>query len=185
MRKHLSDIAELQSGLFAKPDIHPDTLYLQGIHFNQFGEFDPEVKPFLKAEQKNPKHLLQEGDVLFAAKGINNFAVVYNRHLGKAVASSSFIVIRLIDDTVTPEYLAWFLSNDPNVKSFHKQLGTTIPSISIEKLSTLEIEIPTLETQQDIVHVQFLRNREKQILIDLETHKDTLIKHHLLTAAKQ
>ena len=188
MKVFLQNIAQLLSGLFAKPDIDADTLYLQGSHFNEFGEFDSNVKPYLNAYQKNPKHLLSEGDILFAAKGLNNFAVVYNRGIGKAVASSSFIILRVNHEyyeQVMPEYLAWYLSNDPHVRLFHKQLGTTIPSISIEKLSRMEIEIPSLETQREIIHIQFLRNREKQILRDLESHKDQLIKHQLLNAAKQ
>jgi restriction endonuclease S subunit len=184
----LENIAKLQSGLYAQPDIQADTLYLQGVHFDQFGEFNRDVKPQLKLDDKIERHLLQHNDILFAAKGLNNFAVVYHTDLGKAVASSSFIIVRLNHNyrqQVQPNYLAWYLTNNPGVKLFHKQLGTTIPSISIEKLSKLEIDIPSLEQQQRIVQIQELRNREKQLVKQLEIHKDFSIKHQLLTAAKQ
>jgi len=184
----LENIAKLQSGLYAQPDIQADTLYLQGVHFDQFGEFNREVKPQLKLNDKIERHLLQPEDVLFAAKGLNNFAVVYHTDLGKAVASSSFIIVRLHQEyceQVLPDYLAWYLTNNPGVKLFHKQLGTTIPSISIEKLSKLEIEFPSLEQQHRIVAIQKLRNHEKQLVFQLEQQKDYLIKQTLLTAAKQ
>lgn len=188
MKFQLSDIAKLQSGLFAQPDIQADTLYLQGVHFDEFGHFDTDVKPQLKSDSKIERHLLQENDILFAAKGLNNFAVVYKRSTGQAVASSSFIIVRLPDDEhpeVVPEYLAWYLSHHPEVKLFHKQLGTTIPSISISKLGTLEVDIPTIEQQNRIVAIQQLRNQEKQLVRELEQKKDNFIKHQLLTATKQ
>src|SRR5688572_21954039 len=92
----LENIAKLQSGLYAQTDVQADTLYLQGVHFDEFGQFNDDVKPQLKLDSKTERHLLQDGDILFAAKGLNNFAVVYTEFeiKGKAVASSSFIIVR-------------------------------------------------------------------------------------------
>jgi restriction endonuclease S subunit len=183
----LENIAKLQSGLYTQPDIQADTLYLQAVHFDQYGEFNPEVKPQLKRNGKIEKHLLQPADVLFAAKGLNNFAVVYEPEWGPAVASSSFIILRLNVDQhwILPHYLAWYLTNHPHVQMFHKQLGTTIPSISIEKLSKLEVVFPAPGQQQRIVHIQQLRNHEKQLVFQLQQQKDYLIKQTLLNAATQ
>lgn len=189
MKTHLENIAKLQSGLYTQPDIQADTLYLQGVHFDQFGEFNPEVKPQLKLNGKIERHLLHHNDILFAAKGLNNFGVVYHTGLGNAVASSSFIIVRLQENyrhQILPKYLAWYLTHTPGVKLFHKkQLGTTIPSISIEKLSKLEVDVPSVDQQRRIVEVQKLRNREKQLIKQLEIQKDLLIKHQLLNATIQ
>jgi len=182
----LHHIAKLQSGLFAQPEPQADTLYLQGVHFNEFGEFNRNVKPQLKSDSVNPKHLLQENDILFAAKGLNNFAVVYHTEIGKAVASSSFIIVRQTDDDNTlPEYLAWYLSTYPGVKLYHKQLGTTVPSISIATLNELDVATPSIEQQRRIVQIQQLRNQEKKLIQQLGVQKNYLIKHTLLTAANQ
>lgn len=190
MRKTLDEMATLSTGLYLKPNAQADTYYLHGVHFDETGTFDRSVRPQVKSSEKTEKHLLRNDDVLFAAKGLNNFAVVFNEAEvgGKAVASSSFIVVRLSDrrnSHVLPAYLAWFLTFAPEVRSFHKQLGTTIPSISISKLSELEIDIPSLEQQQRIVDIQAMRYREKQLARELEEKKDYLIKHQLLHAAKQ
>lgn len=184
----LQHIATLLSGIYAQSNASADTLYLQGVHFNEFGVFDRNVLPQLKSDSKIERHLLKQDDILFAAKGLHNFAVVYEADMGNAVASSSFIVVRLNGDyknNILPSYLAWFLTHTPGVKLFHKkQLGTTIPSISIEKLNQLEVEIPALEQQHKIINIQQLRNQEKQLVHRLQEQKDYLIKQTLLNATK-
>lgn len=185
MKVKLNDIAEFQSGIYAKPQPMADTLYLQGVHFNEFGEFDRRVKPTLSKEILINKHILKTGDILFSAKGLNNMAFVYDEKIGPAAASSSFIVMRLKPDqrdAIDPEYLAWYLSNHPEVRRFHKQLGSTIPSISITQLSTLMVNIPDLEIQRQIVKIQELRNREKQLITKLSHLKDEYLKRELLQA---
>ncbi len=189
MTKKLHEIAILTSGVYAKPDYSPDTLYLQSVHFDEFGQLDPLVKPQLNGDGKTAKHLLQEGDILFVAKGTNNMGVVYQTRFGKAVASSSFIVVRITQQSrgvIRPEYLAWFLSNTPAIRDFHrKQLGTTIPSISIKKLSEIEVQVPPLTKQQLITGIQQLRNKQKELTLQLETARESQIQQLLINALTQ
>jgi len=189
MIKKLREIANLSSGIYAKPDYSPDTLYLQAVHFDEFGKLDVLLQPQLSSEGKAGKHLLQEGDVLFAAKGTNNFGVVYWSDYGMAVASSSFIVIRINaknQDYVTSEYLAWFLSNTPEIRAFHrKQLGTTIPSISIKMLSEVDVKVPSMARQKQINHIQELRNKQKDLSIQLEAARESQTKQMLINAINQ
>jgi len=186
MNKKLREIAILTSGIYAKPDYSPDTLYLQSVHFDDSGQLDPLLKPQLNVDGKIAKHILQEGDILFAAKGTNNFGVVYLERYGKAVASSSFIVVRIkqvSQDEILPAYLAWFLSNTPAIRDFHrKQLGTTIPSISIKKLSEIEAQIPTIEKQHLITNIQQLRNKQKDLTLQLEAVRERQIQQLLINA---
>ena len=186
MNKKLHEIANLTSGVYAKPDYSPDTLYLQSVHFDEFGKLDPLLKPQLNIDGKTAKHLLQDGEILFAAKGINNFGVVYQTELGKAVASSSFIVVRIkqeSQDVILPEYLAWFLSNTSAIRDFHrKQLGTTIPSISIKKLSEIEVQIPAIEKQHLITNIQQSRNKQKNLTLQLEVARESQIQQLLINA---
>lgn len=190
MKRPLQEFTNLSAGLYLQPDPMPDTFYLQGVHFNESGQLLPQVRPQVLAGPKIAKHLLLDGDVLFAAKGLNNFAVVF-RHAdmgSKAVASSSFIVLRSKDKdqtAVTPDFLAWYLTHSPEVKAFRKQLGTTIPSISISALSTLEVPIPDMATQERIIAIQELRYREKILVQTIEAKKDYLIKQQLLKSAHQ
>ncbi len=189
MKIILEHIAILSTGIYAQPDILADTLYLQGNHFYETGSFDQSVKPQLKLSDKHEKHMLQNNDILFAAKGLNNFAVCYHNSIGQAVASSSFIVIRIAPEyrnQVIPEYIVWYINNSKQVTVFHKtKATTTIPSISIAQLSQLEIDIPDRAAQDLIVQVQQLRDKEKQTIKRLAFLKDKLTQQTLLKASKK
>ena len=63
MNKKLKDIVILTSGVYAKPDYSPDTLYLQSVHFDEYGQLDTLLKPQLNIDGKTAKHLLQEGEI--------------------------------------------------------------------------------------------------------------------------
>lgn len=189
MKQLLKHIATLSTGIYATPDILADTLYLQGNHFSETGFFDTSVRPQLKLTNKYEKHLLQNDDILFAAKGLNNFAVVYHNSIGQAVASSSFIVIRLTGQykqEVLPEYLVWYINNSKQIPVFHKiKATTTIPSISISQLSELEVNIPNKSTQELVVNFQQLREKERETIRRLEFLKDQLTQEILLKAIKK
>ena len=188
MKYKIKDIASLSSGIYSKPELPADTLYLQSVHFNESGNLIPYLKPQINSKGKNKKYLLKKDDILFAAKGTNNFGVVYNTEYGLSVASSSFIVLQInqqYKEIIAPSYLAWFLSfTDAFIQHHQKQLGTTIPSISIKKLGEVEIDIPDLDTQKRIVKVQQLRYREKEIIRKLEAARDQWLQHTLNNAVK-
>lgn len=189
MKIKLSNITHFQSGIYEKPDINADTLYLQAVHFTRSGTFEKAVTPQLKLTNKIEKHLLTEGDLLFAAKGLNNFAVVYHTGIGKAVASSSFIVLKINEEnrqTIQPDYLAWFITHHKQIKLMHQQqLGTTIPSISMKQLGELEIDIPIVEVQNKIVAIHRLREKEKELALQIEEWKDKQIQILLSNATKK
>lgn len=188
MVKILGNIALTKSGIYSKPDISPDVLYLQAVDFNPFGKLNKDVKPYLHFTDSLCKHLLEVGDILFAAKGSNNFAIVFREEMQKAVASSSFIVLRIdpnFHDGIIPEYLAWFLSNTNEFIKLHsQQLGTTIPSISIKDLKKIEIQVPDIATQILVSKIDVLRKRERDLHQQIEKLKNKRIKKGLLTSIR-
>lgn len=188
MEQKLRNIANLLSGVYLTTDVQPDTYYLQGNHFMDSGQFDTTVKPQILLTDKTRKYLLQNDDILFAAKGLNNFAVVYKNEMGKAVASSSFIIIRInngFSQKLSPQYLAWYLSNNKELISFRQQTGTTISSISIKLLLDLEIRIPEIEKQELILNIQHLYDQEMKIMKQIMTLKNRFIKDKLLNEINQ
>lgn len=185
MKKSISEIASVLSGIYAKPDQHGEVYYLQARHFINNREFDLSVQPDLQAEGKILKHMLQPGDVLLAAKGNDNFAVHY-KGIRPAVASSMFIVIRLHDKkSVKPEYLKWYL-NLNKTQSIIKSLarGSAMPSLTKGHVKQLEIEFPTLEKQDIVVKIEGLKNMESSITLQLQKLKAQEIENLLLTAIK-
>lgn len=186
MELTIKAIANIQTGAFATPERNADAVYLQSKHFDEHGNIIVELFPDLKINEKIERHLLKPGDVIFAAKGVKNFAAVYESHNPKAVASTSFFVIRPTDNKVLPHFLAWFLNNHTTQALLKDQaIGTSIPSISKQVLESLEIPVPDIETQKAIVQISQLRNKEKSLKQRIETLRERQIQAKLLRAISQ
>lgn len=183
MRTVLQYIATVRTGLFAKTFGFGEIVYLQSKHFDENGQLHSVLHPDLMTEDVSEKHLLKEGDVLFAAKGTKNFAVVFENHNEPAVASTSFFVIRLSDKRVLPQFLAWFLNNPTTQVLLKGQaIGTSIPSISKQVLENLEITIPSVETQRTILQITKLRAKEKVLKQQIEVLREKKINQQILKA---
>ena len=178
-------MTHIQTGLFAKPAGVGEVVYLQSKNFDEYGQLHSELHPDLVADGISEKHLLKDGDVLFAAKGTKNFAAVFENHNEPSVASTSFFVIRPTDNKVLPQFLAWFLNN-PTTQTLLKgqAIGTSIPSISKQVLENLEITVPDIETQKAILQITKLRNKEKSLKQEIETLREKQIQQQIINAIK-
>jgi hypothetical protein len=185
LKRPLKNITTIQTGIFAKPELGGDIVYLQAKHFFENGTISASLHPDLKLEDIGSRHLLQPGDVLFAAKGSKNFAAVYESHNPPAVASTSFFVLRFAQSQLLPEYLAWFLNNPPTqVLLKGLAIGTSMPSISKQVLENLEIPLPDLETQKVILEISKLRAKEKALKQEIETLREKQIQQQIINALK-
>lgn len=183
MKTTLKNIASIQTGVFAKPVQGGVVVYLQARHFDENGELVETLYPDLDASARVEKHLLQRGDVLFAAKGNKNFAVWYENEDMPAVASTSFFVIRLNDRSVLPGYLSWFLNHSDTQAILKGQAkGSAIASISKAVLAELKIPVPTIQKQELILKIYKLRNREKNLKQLIEDLREKEIQHLLISA---
>lgn len=170
----------MQTGLFAKPVGEGDVVYLQVRHFDENGQLTADLYPDLLGAEISEKHFLQEGDILFSAKGTKNFAAIYAGFEEQCVASTSFFVIRLKEVNLLPAYLAWYL-NHPNTQQTLKAQakGSSIVSISKTQLEDLEINIPDLHTQELVLQIANLRNKEKLLKQQIETLREKQIQQQL------
>jgi restriction endonuclease S subunit len=181
----LKNITIIQTGLFAKPSGAGELVYLQSRHFDENGQLNAELYPDLPAKDISEKHILKDGDVIFAAKGTRNFATVFENHNEPSVASTSFFVLRISYNKVLPQYLAWFLNNQATQALLKTQaIGTAIPSISKQVLENLEISVPDMERQQVILQIAELRNREKSLKQKIELLREKQIQQQLFNALK-
>jgi len=184
----LKHIAFIQTGIFAKPTKEGQIVYLQAKHFDENGILRSSLYPDLKAESISEKHLLQNGDIIFAAKGTKNFAALYENKNQPAVASTSFFVIRLnegFQDKILPDYLTWYL-NQPASQNYLKNqaVGSSIVSISKSVLDELDLSIPNLNTQKAILRIIQLRNSEKKLRHQIEILRDKQIQQQIINAIK-
>lgn len=171
----LKELAKIKTGVYLNTDMFGNAVYIKVSDFNSNRELIHTLKPCIQISQNNEHHLLQQGDLLFAAKGDSNFAAVYNCIYKSAVASSSFFVIKC-SPQVLPEYLAWFLNHpisQTKLKAGAK--GSAIPSISIKTLGELDVKLYPIKKQKLIVKIDSLRKKEKFILNELSSLNDKLI----------
>ena len=190
MKNRLGDITNITSGIYSQFGQLGNALYLQANFFDESGELKKNIRPNLVLNKQTEKHLLRDGDILFAAKGTKNFAVSIKNKMGACVASSTFLVLKIRDDfqkKIIPEFLVWFL-NHPNNQTYlkSKAIGTGLLSISKKALADAEIILPGLSTQQNIVIIDDLRKREKQLKGKIEVLREKQIQQllHNLTTEK-
>ena len=188
MKHKVKHIANIRTGVFAKPVSKGDIIYLQAKHFDRKGRLNSILRPNLSSVGIGEKHLLKEGDVLFAAKGTKNFAAWYKDKDIPAVASTSFFVIRLIDNfhnKILPEFLAWYI-NQPISQRFLKMRarGTSMVSISKAALEELEIPVPEIKTQQTILKISHLSITEKELTRKIGILREKQIQQKIINVIK-
>ncbi len=185
MKIKIQDIASIQTGLFAKPSGIGELVYLQSKHFDEYGQLHSVLHPDLVAEGISEKHLLKDGDVLFAAKGTKNFATVFENHNEPSVASTSFFVLRPTDNKILPEYLSWFLNHpETQILIKDKARGTAIPSIRKTVLEDLEISIPSIEKQRTVIQLSALVRKENELRMSILQQRKQLIQQQIINAIK-
>jgi restriction endonuclease S subunit len=171
----IKDIANIQFGYYGQPSKDGTIPYLQAKHFNEFGQYIGENDTFLEEDPKAIANLLQDGDILFVAKGFRFFATLYKEDFGNAIASSIFFVLRVDKTRIIPAYLVSVLNLPKNLLHFQQSgAGSTIPSIRKNELADFTFNLIALEQQQKVVALQELYFKDIQITDALIKEKQKL-----------
>lgn len=134
----------------------------------------------------NPKYLLKAGDVLFLSKGARNAAIVYHGQFQKAIASSSFFIIRVNETVIVPSYLAWYLNSIKAEKHFVEQrVGTYTHNVNRQTLESLELEVPEIKKQKVIAKLNLLSLREYLITREIAEKRKLAIAQELLNSVNK
>ncbi len=133
------------------------------------------VIPF-KPDRKPERYLVGDGDVLVSARGGGHFGVALAGVPANTVASSNFYVLRIHRKDVLPEYVGWYLGQ-PAAQEYlrSRSQGTYIALITKADIGELEVPIPPLSVQQQVIRVAQLRREEQDLLRQLESKRDALI----------
>lgn len=175
MQVKIKEIANIQFGYYGQPSKDGTIPYLQAKHFNDFGQYIGENDTFLEEDQKSIANLLQDGDVLFVAKGFRFFATLFKEDFGNAIASSIFFVLRPDKTRIIPAYLVSVLNLPKNLMHFQQSgAGSTIPSIRKNELADFTFNLLSLQQQQKVVALQELYFKDIQITDALIKEKQKL-----------
>lgn len=81
------------------------------------------------------------------------------------IASSSVFILRLIGESLIPEFLSIYLNSEVGQSNIQKIItGTTIKTVLRKDLETLPICVPTLEDQMRIVEIDTNWKKRQQLL---------------------
>lgn len=145
-------------------------------------------KKLVKIEMETVKehHLAQKGDLVFRSRGQITTAAILLEDPGKAVVAAPLLRIRITKpDKILPEYLNWYISQrDAQIFLASRAKGTVQKMISKQSIEDLEVCLPTMKQQKEIVELAKLSAREQTILGTLSEKRDQYISTVLMQLAK-
>ncbi len=137
---------------------------------------------FIDSKKIKDKYHLERNDILFIAKGTNNYALVYKGIDGTpTIASSALFVLKINKNLANPDFVAWYM-NQSKVQNYFKtnEAGTYNTSINKTTLEETPIMLPSLEVQSKIAKIANLHNKELAISNQLIALKNKLTTTQLL-----
>jgi restriction endonuclease S subunit len=191
MKQKIKDVAEIQIGYQFRGRVESDP---HGMHkVIQIRDLDD--LPFLKVENlqavklkgDTDRYLVNENDVLFLSRGHKNYAIPINIQLKNTIAASYFFILRIKQDKILPDYLAWYLNQAPAQEYLHSvaRRGTHMPLVPLSAFNELTVDVPDIVTQKRIVEVSRLLEKENYLAMQLQEKRSQLVKATCLKAAKK
>lgn len=187
VKLHLYQIATISAGYPFRGKIpeYPEGNLAVVQMKDSSSEFGVDWMSCLRSEATGKKapDWLQTGDILVAARGNQNYAVLVDtRHAPlPAVAAPHFYVVRPQSDALIPEFLAWQLNQQPCQRYFELHAeGTLTKSIRRQVLEEALIGLPSLAEQQTILAMARTLQEERQ-LMQLLQHNGEQMMHAIAT----
>ncbi|KPL53171.1 hypothetical protein ABB55_13910 [Prosthecomicrobium hirschii] len=163
----LADVCAIHTGYTARGRLEPmaagGVLAIQLRDISPEGCIDPERLTRVQLENVADRYFVRAGDVVFRSRGERNTASALDERMREPVlAVLPLMVLRPNLDVVTPRYLAWAINQPPAQRHFDAAArGTNIRMIPRSSLDDLDLDVPDIETQEKIVAVDALAERER------------------------
>ncbi len=179
--KKLKDIALVQMGLSFRARIEPEAdgnvAVIQMRDLTEDNKLDHSNLTTININDINERHLVECKDLVFRSRGRTTTAAIIDQEPGQAVVAAPLFLIRATSEKLLPEYLYWFI-NLPSSQAFlhSRATGTMMIMIGKSALDALEIPLPNLEIQEQIVALADLLNKEQRLMKNLAEQKEKLVK---------
>ena len=180
MRCRLKDIALVQMGLAFRSRIEPEAdgtvAVIQMRDLTEDNRLDHRNLITIKMNDLSDRHLVKRRDLIFRSRGQTTTAVIIDTEIGLAVVAGPLLRVRVTSRHVLPEYLCWFV-NQASAQAFlhSRATGTAMTVIGKSALDDLQVPLPALETQEQIVVLADLSNKEQRLMRRLAKQKEKLV----------
>lgn len=168
----LCDIADIRLGhpfrgtvkQYDKGDVH----VVQVRDTEPTGEINQATLVQTELSTKKQPDWLQNGDVLFVAKGAKHYSALVQQVLEHTVCSPHFFVVRIkaeFKDMILPDFLCWQLNQQPAQRYFKATAeGSMYLSIRRQVLENVPIKVLTLEKQKQLTAMHRCGVKEQEVL---------------------
>lgn len=190
MKVNLNDLATIQVGYSFRSrleaSVSGDVAVIQMKDLLQNNTVDCSSLMKIEMEAVKEHHLVRKGDLVFRSRGQITTAAVILEDPGKALVAAPLLRIRVTKpEMVLPEYLNWYISQrDAQVFLTSKADGTVQKMISKQTIEELEVSLPSLEQQKNIVELSLLSAQEQNVLRSLAEKRQQYIETRLMQIAK-
>ena len=190
MKVNLNDLATIQVGYSFRSrleaSVSGDVAVIQMKDLLQNNTVDCSSLMKIEMEAVKEHHLVRKGDLVFRSRGQITTAAVILEDPGKALVAAPLLRIRVTKpEMVLPEYLNWYISQrDAQVFLTSKADGTVQKMISKQTIEELEVSLPSLEQQKNIVDLSLLSAQEQNVLRSLAEKRQQYIETRLMQIAK-
>lgn len=172
MIKTLSEVAVVTGGhtFRSKAEAETGNVKLLQIKDIQEGVFDNLSRlPFADIQQEKLKINLQTNDILLPLRGERIPAMmIYNWNNELLTTTNQIAIIRTNRSLIDPDYLFYFLNSPKGAEQIASlQGGGLVVNLSLKKLLTLKIPVPSLEVQSEIINLHNIWEEKKETLTNL------------------
>lgn len=168
----LSDIADIRLGHPFRGTVkqydNGDVNVVQVRDTEATGEINQDTMVETVLNTKKQPDWLQNGDVLFVAKGAKHYSALVQKVLERTVCSPHFFVVRIkaeLKDVILPDFLCWQLNQQPAQRYFKATAeGSMYLSIRRQVLENVPIKVLTLEKQKQLTAMHRCGVKEQKVL---------------------
>jgi type I restriction enzyme S subunit len=165
--KRLPKGHSLQTNQPKYPYIRITDMYNNSISLNNIKYISQETKDIIQ------KYVITTDDIYITIAGTTGLVGIIPDELNGANLTENAVRINIIDkNEILQKYLVYEIQYNQQKEIQTKTIGTAIPKLSIQRLMTLKISIPPLETQKNIVeYCEYNDNLIKQLEQQIERNK--------------
>jgi restriction endonuclease S subunit len=144
------------------------------------------VDEFMAREEIDDNYTSQVGDIIVRLRAPIQ-AVYIDEDSKGMIVPSLMSIIRLKDDTmIDAEYIAYYLNSTGVQRALQKSIkGTTINMLKTTDLNDIDMVLPPIQIQKDLVTYLKLSEQEISLLEKLKVQKANFAKEILDTMIKQ
>ena len=178
--KRIGEIAEVNQGHIFRKGIsnrpEGNVFLIQPSDVDEGKKVDSSKLHRVRRGDIKDHSLIGGDDVIIRSKTSNPISFIISDTEKDYAVTNHFMIIRLRDESILPEYLVWFL-NSPSALSFFSEMmvGTTVSFLKKKDLISLEVPVPPLNVQKRIIKIDKLIRKEESLMYELINTKKSLV----------